>query len=299
MELWILATLAAATFQTARFMLHKRLAVGLGATASTFARFVYAAPLAALSLALYLAATGAALPRLGDGFWLWAVIGGAGQILATVFTVLLFARRSFAIGIALKKTEVLQTAALGFVLLGEAISGLGWIAIAIGMAGVLLMTEPPKGGDAKGSLQDPKVILLGMAAGLFFALAGIGYRGATLAVESDSALLRAGMSLVIVTALQSTAMAIWLRWREPGQISATWAARRGAIWLGLTSALGSWCWFTAFTLQNAALVYAVGQVELILSVAASVLFFRERVTARELSGIALLGVSILVLILGV
>jgi drug/metabolite transporter (DMT)-like permease len=36
----------------------------------------------------------------------------------------------------------------------------------------------------------------------------------------------------------------------------------------------------------------VGQVELIFSLAVSVLVFRERVTAREIGGIALLAVSI-------
>ena len=41
---------------------------------------------------------------------------------------------------------------------------------------------------------------------------------------------------------------------------------------------GTMGWFTAFTLQKAAYVYALGQVELILSLAASVLFFRESVT---------------------
>jgi len=60
---------------------------------------------------------------------------------------------------------------------------------------------------------------------------------------------------------------------------------------------GSFCWFLAFTLQNAAYVKALGQVELILSLLASVLFFREKISAREMLGIGLLGVSILALVL--
>ena len=62
---------------------------------------------------------------------------------------------------------------------------------------------------------------------------------------------------------------------------------------------GSFCWFTAFTLQNAAYVNALGQVELILSLFASVLVFRERVSRRELAGICVLGASILGLILAI
>jgi drug/metabolite transporter (DMT)-like permease len=92
-------------------------------------------------------------------------------------------------------------------------------------------------------------------------------------------------------------MALWLRWFEPGQISAVWAARRSAAWIGLTSMVGSFCWFTAFTLQNVAYVNALGQIELIFSLIASVFFFKERITKKELAGLGFLTISILGLIL--
>ena len=75
------------------------------------------------------------------------------------------------------------------------------------------------------------------------------------------------------------------------------AARRTAVWMGITGMAGSLCWFTAFTLQNAAYVFAVGQIEVIFSLMASVLFFREKVAAREVLGIGLLSLSILALVL--
>ena len=62
---------------------------------------------------------------------------------------------------------------------------------------------------------------------------------------------------------------------------------------------GSYCWFWAFTLQNAAYVKALGQVELLLSLLASVLFFRETITLRELLGMSLLMLSILALVLAI
>jgi drug/metabolite transporter (DMT)-like permease len=92
-------------------------------------------------------------------------------------------------------------------------------------------------------------------------------------------------------------MALWLRWREPGQITAVWRSRRIGIWVGLTSMAGSFGWFLAFTLQTAAYVKAVGQIELIFSLMASVLFFKERVTIRELVGIGFLALSILTFVL--
>lgn len=294
-EPWVAATLAAATFQTLRFVLHKQLASGLlSATASTFARFAYAAPAAALVLAIYVSARGADLPVPAPGFWGWAAVGGLGQILATILVVRLFGLRAFATGITLKKTEVLQTALLGLALLGDAISVTGWLAIGLGLAGVLLLSQAP--GEALRRF-DTRAVALGLGSGFFFAVAGVGYRAATLAVPSDDVLLRAGLTLTVVTAMQTAAMALWLRVFSPGDVTAVWRARGRAVWLGLTSMAGSWCWFTAFTLQTAALVYAVGQVELILSLAASWLIFRERVSRREVAGCAVVGVSVLLLVL--
>ena len=63
-----------------------------------------------------------------------------------------------------------------------------------------------------------------------------------------------------------------------------------------TGVLGSLGWFTAFALQNAAYVRSVGQVELIFSVLVSTLFFREKPTLREVMGIGLLAVSIIMIV---
>ncbi len=297
MEIWVLATLAAACFQTVRFMLHKVLANGtLSATSSTFARFAYACPVAALVVGGYCLALGQELPGLSVGFWFWGLLGGMGQILATILVVLAFRERNFAVGITLKKTEVIQTALLGLVLLGEAVSFLGWLGIGVGLVGVLLLSKTP--GLETGIWQQLKsrAVVLGLGAGFFFALAGVGYRATTLSVESDDPLMRAGVALVIVTFGQAVGMAFWLRWREPGALAQVWAARRTAVWLGVTSMAGSLGWFTAFTLQTAAYAYALGQVELILSLAASVFFFKEKVNRRELLGIGVLTVSILLLV---
>ena len=67
--------------------------------------------------------------------------------------------------------------------------------------------------------------------------------------------------------------------------------------VGLFSLIGSWCWFAAFSLQSAAYVFAVGQVELLFSLIIGVVWFRERLTARELAGMVLLTASILGVVL--
>ncbi|MFD1342477.1 EamA family transporter [Litorisediminicola beolgyonensis] len=298
MELWIAATLFAAAVQTLRFMIHKRLSeTGLTTLGSTFARFAGAAPFAVILVTIYLSATGQAVPDLSPRFWAFAMSGALGQILATMCTVALFRTRNFATGITFKKTETLQTAVLGVVVLGEAISPAGWGAIGIGLAGVLLLSQSPAAQGAWYARLEPRPIALGVAAGAFFACSAVGYRGASLTLDLVDPLARAGVTLACVTTAQAICMAAYLGRADPAQFAALWTARRGALALGLTSMAGSLGWFTAFTLQTAAYVQALGQVELIFSLAASVLFFRERVSGRELAGMALVMLSILVLVL--
>ena len=91
-------------------------------------------------------------------------------------------------------------------------------------------------------------------------------------------------------------MFVWLRLRDPDQLVALWQARKTAIWVGLSSMAGSYMWFVAFTLQNAAYVNAVGQIELIFSILASRMFFKEKISTREFMGILTIIVSVLVLI---
>lgn len=297
-DLWILVTLAAAVFQTGRFMLQKFLATAtLSAAGATFSRFLYSAPFIVIGLAAYLWLSGKSLPQIGPGFWTHGLMGGTAQILGTVCVVLLFKQRNFAVGITFKKTEVILTVFVGLIILGEGVTILGFLAIAIGVVGLFLLSG---GQNASGfHLSDlrNRATGLGIGSGFLFAISAVSYRGASLAVMTELPVLRAGVTLAAVVCMQALIMVIWLRWREPGQIRAVWAARKVAIWIGLTSMGGSLCWFIAFTLQNAAYVKALGQVELILSVAASTLFFREQISGREWAGMAVLVGSILMLVL--
>lgn len=299
MALWIPVTIAAATFQTIRFMLQKSLsAVKLSAAGATFARFAYSAPLVVAGLILYLSVTGQSLPGLSLAFWLFAIIGGTAQIFATVCVVLLFKQRNFAVGITFKKTEVIQTVLVGFVVLGEGVSWAAFGAILLGLIAVLMLSKTPGGSDGPWWRHlTNRASILGLGSGVLFAFAAVGYRAASLELGDISPVLRAAVTLAVVTSLQMTVMALWLGWRDRDELRAVWEARRTAVFVGLTSMGGSFGWFLAFTLQNAAYVKALGQVELILSLLASVLFFRETVTRRELAGMALLCCSILLLVL--
>lgn len=295
--LWIFVAVAAAGFQTLRFMLQKSLSMGtLSAGGATLARFLFSAPFVAALALGYLSYSGADWPALGNRFLPFALVGAMAQILATWCVVALFQHRNFAVGITFKKTEVVQTALVGFLVLGDRISFGGLMAILIGLLGVLVLSDRPEGGAGLKRFLN-KGAGLGLLSGAFFAVSAVGYRGATLEVGSDDPLMRALISLMVVTASQSVGLGSYLIWREPGQVGRVLASWRSSIWMGLASLGGSLGWFLAFTLQNAAYVFAVGQVEVIFSILISVLVFKEQISRREGAGIALITASVLTLVL--
>lgn len=295
MEIWVLVTVLAAAVQTLRFMLQKRLkGLGLSTGGATFSRFLFAVPLAVTGVALLMVLRGYELPRPGPMFWAYVVAGGVAQIIATFCTVALFSERSFAVGVAFTKTETVQVALFSAVFLGEVVTLPGIIAILIGLAGVIVLSRPPQGWTDGGIFN--RATFLGMMAGAFFGISAIGYRGATLEIASEDALFRAMVALACVTAFQSVAMSVWLRWREKGELSRVLRAWRATLPVGITGVLGSLGWFTAFALHNVAYVRTVGQVELIFSILVSTFVFREVPKLREVGGMALLLVSILLIV---
>jgi drug/metabolite transporter (DMT)-like permease len=142
-----------------------------------------------------------------------------------------------------------------------------------------------------------KAVLLGLTSGLFFGFSGVSYRGASLSIAEGDTFYRAIFAMGFVVIFRFVTMLIWLRLREAGQISLVLQAWRGVSLVGLTSMIGTMCWFTAFTLQSAGYVNAVGQIELLFSIAIGTLVFGEKISAREWQGLMLLTVSIVMLVL--
>ncbi len=300
MPLWIPITIGAAFAQNLRFMLQKHLkATRLSTGGATFARFLFAAPLAA-ALVAGLVLTGLKpLPGLTAGFVANAAIGGLAQIVATFLVVALFATRNFAVGIALKKTETLQTALIAFLVLGDRLPAAAIAAILIGVVGVVLLSDPPRAADRTGwrARLFNRASGYGLAAGALFGVSATGYRGAALALEGGDFVIRASLTLAVVTAFQTVAMGLWLAWRERGQIAAVLRAWRATALAGLFGVTGSFLWFMAFTLERAAMVKALGQVELIFTFLAGRLVFGERSGWRERLGAALVVASVVIVVI--
>ena len=300
MELWVPVTLAAAFMQNLRSALRKHLKGSLSTSGATFCRFIYAVPLALAYVALLGEGFGFEWPDPNPRFALFAMVGGVTQITATALLVYLFSLRNFAVGTTYSKTETVQAAVFGLVILGEPVSLAAAIAIGISLAGVMLISV------AKSRLTLRNLFLgwtgraafIGVLSGTFFGLSAVAYRAASLSLGGEGFLMQAAFTLACVVVFQTAVMAVWIRLREPGELSRVIGRWRVASLVGVSGMLGSAAWFTAMTLENAAYVRAVGQIELVFTFIASYFFFRERSTALELAGIVLIVGGIVILLLG-
>ena len=299
MPLWIPLTIAAAFLQNVRSSLQKKLTGEMSALGATYVRFAYGVPVAAVYLALLFAVTGAAVPDAHPLFLLYAAVGGLAQIWGTVLLVALFAYRNFAVGTTYSKTETIQTALFGIIVLGDHLSLGAFAAILISLAGVVAISIAQSHltlATFWRSLGE-RPTLMGIASGACYGVAAVCYRAASLSLEHPNFLVSAAYTLLVVLLIQTALMTIWLWLRHPKELAASFRTWRISSLVGLAGALASMGWFTAMTIQNAAYVRALGQIELVFAFASSRFLFREKTNALELAGIALVVGGILLLIL--
>ncbi len=299
MELWVPITIFAAFMQNLRSSLQKYLKGRLTTTGATFSRFGYAAPLAILYLLGLVLFAGYDLPQPSTISIIYGLTGGLSQILATALLVYIFSFRNFAVGTTFSKTETIQTAIFGLVVLGETISVPATIAILVSLVGVMMISISQSSLSARDLASNwlDRSALLGIASGGLFGISAVAYRAASLNLDGGDFVIRAAFTLAYATVFQTIVMAIYMRIREPGQLTAVLTSWRVCGLVGLAGVLGSIAWLSAMTLQNAAYVRALGQIELLFTFIASYVFFRERSTAVELAGIALVTLGIMALLL--
>lgn len=303
-ELWIPITLAAAFLQNLRSALQKHLKGRLSTAGATFARFGYGFPVALAYVLVLMYGFGFRLPTINAEFLAWTALGGATQIGATALLVYLFGFRNFAVGTAYSKTETVQAAIFGAVFLSDTLSWPAIFAILISLFGVMSISLSKSGAGLRNlaTALFERTTFIGLASGALFGISAVAYRGGSLALGDPDApgsefLINAGYTLVWATGMQTIAMLIYIRLREPGQLTKIIKAWKVASIVGAAGALGSVGWFTAMTIQNVAYVRALGQIELVFTFIASVMFFHEKSTRGEIFGIVLIVAGILLLLL--
>ncbi|WP_269586200.1 EamA family transporter [Roseibium sp. Sym1] len=299
MELWIPITIGAAFCQNLRTAMQKHLKGQLGTTGATFVRFGYGVPFAIAYLAVLHLVFGYALPRPTLTLLVAGALGGLAQILATFLLIHLFSYRNFAVGTAYSKTEPIQAALFGFLVLGEQITLTAGVCILIGITGVIVISlaRVPLTAAAIRSSLVGRPALIGLASAAFFGASAVAYRTASLSLEGTGVPMQAAYALVFATLFQTIVMAVWMAAREPDQLRASLTAWRAAVWVGASGVAGSIGWFTAMTLQNVAYVRALAQVELVFTFLASWLVFKEVIVRSEIFGCILIVAAVVGVVL--
>jgi drug/metabolite transporter (DMT)-like permease len=291
--LWIPVTLAAAAAQTARNATQRRLTETLGTVGATQVRFLYGLPFAALFLLAVSLVSGEPPPRPHGGFLVFVLMGALTQILATALMLAAMRERSFSVITAAIKTEPIQVAVFGLIVLGDPLTPFGVVAILLATAGVILMSfkanlsELARGGG--------RPVLLGVVAGAFFGLAAIGFRGAILALDSGGFVVRATTTLVWGLAVQTAILLGWLLVFNRTGLIGSLREWRSSFFAGFLGALASQFWFLGFALTAAANVRTLALVEVLMAQAVSRRVFSHATSPRELVGMALIlgGVALL------
>jgi drug/metabolite transporter (DMT)-like permease len=291
--LWIPATLAAAAAQTARNAMQRSLTESIGTVGATQVRFLFGFPFALLFLAVVPLLLGEAIPRPTPEFFAFITLGSITQVLATALMLAAMRERSFAVVTAYVKTEPVQTALFGLAVLGDAFTSLALTGILVATAGVVVMSYKP--GSLSGGGIRPAA--MGIAAGAFFALAAIGFRGAVLSLETGSFVMRATTTLAWGLGWQTVLLGGWLLMFDRAALTKSFGVWRGSLAAGFMGALASQFWFIGFALTSAANVRTLALVEVLMAQAVSRRLFSQSLAWREVAGMALIvgGVALLLL----
>ncbi|MGH1413844.1 MAG: hypothetical protein ACRBB0_10130 [Pelagimonas sp.] len=299
MELWITITIAAAFLQNLRSTLQKHLKGVLGTTGATFVRFGFGLPFALLYWSVLIWGVGYDLPGLSATFAIWLIVGALAQICATFLLVHLFSLRNFAVGNAYSRTEPMQTAIFAFVLFGTQFSSGAIVSICIAVVGVMLISVAHTKITLRNLLTSitSKSALIGLGAGTLFGLAAIGFQTAARSVTAEAFVVQASTTLVIGITFQTVVMLVFMSVKDPGDLFKMRQAWKPALAVGFVGATATFGWFAAFTLQQAALVKVVAQIEMLFSFGSSIFIFKERINRTEILGCLLIVSSITCLVL--
>ena len=286
LPLWVWAAVMGAVAQTGRNAMQASLTTALGTVGATQVRFLFGLPFAVLFLLAHRLGTGEAVPGLTLPSVGWTAMGALAQIAGTALMLVLMKSRSFGVSTAWLKTEPVIVAGLGVAFLGDHLTAGMLAAIALAVAGVLILSVKPEG--SLGRFFDTGPAVLGLLAGLGFGLAAIGFRGGITALPEGSYLARTLLSLVLSLTIQSGVLLVWLALFDRAALMGSFRVWRSSLLAGALGAFASACWFTGFSLTTAANVRTLALIEVPFALLTARMFFGQRTTTRQMLGMAVI-----------
>ncbi len=295
---WIPIVIWAAFAQTIRNAAQRTLTSEVGTLPATLVRFLFGLPFALIWIWLVFRFSGAdaKTPDFSATYLAWLALGAVSQLVATALLLRAMKERNFIVAVAYSKTEVLQIALFAAIFLHEIPGWASALAMLVATAGVVILSMPnaavPGGMPATSWLS--RTAVFGLGSGALFALAGVGYRGASLALPGVSPWMIGAINVLMAQLLQSFLLGGYLAWRQPGSLLAIARAWRLSTVAGTMGALASIGWLTAYAMRPAADVRTLGMVEVIFSFMVSHRLFKEKLSRPELVGLALVTVGLVV-----
>jgi len=293
---WILISVIAAFFQNLRSGIQKNLNKNISLVASTYVRFMFSLPFAALIFFFYFNGFEQLTILLQQKtFLIYVISGSLAQIFFTFVLLYSFQFSNFIVGTTLSKTEVVQISILETLLFQDHFNNLTILGIVISTIGVIIFSTKDKQVLINNLISKSTVI--GLFCGFLLALSVVCYRGATLHLEVLSNNFDKALStLFLAVVFQSIIMTIYIFIFEKEQFKKMYEHKHQCLLAGLSGFLATISWFYAFTIMQAAIVRAVGQVELLFSYIASRYYFKEKIKIEEIIGILIFVLGVLIIL---
>ena len=297
-EIWIPITIFAAFSQNLRSIYQKKLQKNMSNISSTYTRFLFGLPFVLIYfLFLYNFSNSKFLvSNINITFLLYCLIGGISQIIATFLLLKIFRTNNFSVATSYSKTEPIQAAFFGFILLSDPISFIGLIGIIIGLIGIMITSI--KKNDLRINFFNLSVFY-GLLSGSLFGLSAVLFRGASHSLFSIDYMLTSSFTLLIAIGIQTLILTIYILLKDIKQFYLLYFSLKDGLIVGFFGALASICWFYAMSVQNVAYVRALGQIELIFTILASILYFKEKIIASEILGVLITLIGILIILFNI
>ena len=277
---WPALAIAAAALQVVRNAAQRDLTQRLGVWGAAYVRFLYGLPFALVWGVMIVVWRGPS-GEMSLPFWGWTALGAATQAAATGFLVMAMRGRAFAVAVALSKTEVLGSALVGVILIGDRLSAGDWLGAAIGTGGVILMAHVSVDRAAM------RAALAGISSGLLFSFSAVAYRAAAHEWGGDG-WVGAAATLFATLCLQTGGGAVLMLALAPRMLVDVLKAWRPSLIPGASGAIASACLFSAFSLgPSAGAVKTVQLVDVLIAWGVSHRLMRERISPTEMMGAGL------------
>ena len=282
---WIVTSVMGAFFQNARSSIQKKLNTEMSLMASTYVRFAFSLPILFVVFFIYFGNFNYFIISVqNSNFITYVILASVLQISFTLLFLYLLKFTNFLIGTALSKTEVIQIAFFEFIILKDYLNFYALLGIMISTIGVIIFSTKDLKNIINGFFSKSTVV--GLLCGTLLALSVVFYRGSMEFLEfTNKNFDRALLTLFAATIIQTSLITFYLLLFEITEFKKIKSNIKLSSLAGFFGFSATISWFYSFSLVQAALVRAVGQIELLFSYISSRFMFKEKIRYIEIFGI--------------